>query len=108
MRIRDDISFGPYPLTSLALPGSYSPVSIAFRVIGPRKPLHDKAVVLERGSYKFGSEFSDAIRGEELLDQLADNQLLKKDISVCSCSNIKGYCFTTLSPKMHQGILRLY
>jgi hypothetical protein len=74
----------------VALPGTYSPVRIAFRVIGARKfPLHDKAVVLENGCYKFGSEPSDALRGEELLDQLAGRQLLKKNISVCSCSDIK-------------------
>jgi hypothetical protein len=31
----------------MALPGGYTPASIALRVIGTRKPLLDKAVVLE-------------------------------------------------------------
>jgi hypothetical protein len=41
----------PLSLTCLAwvtIPGAYAPASIAFRVIGARKPpLHDKAIVLE-------------------------------------------------------------
>jgi hypothetical protein len=39
-----------YALTSLAwmaLPGAYAPASIALQVIVARKPLLDKAVVLE-------------------------------------------------------------
>lgn len=68
-----------------ALPEAYSPASIAFRVTGACKhPLHDKAAVLERGSE------SSYARGEELLDKLADSQLLKKDIFVRSCSSIRA------------------
>jgi hypothetical protein len=48
--MRDYTSSGPNLLTCLswvALPGAYTPASIARRVIGARKsPLHDKAVVL--------------------------------------------------------------
>jgi hypothetical protein len=73
-----------------APPETYSSASIVLRVIGARKhPLHDKAAVLERGSCEFVSESYYAARGEELLDQLAYSQLLKKDISVRS-SSIKG------------------
>jgi hypothetical protein len=49
---RDYTSSDPYPLTYLAwmaLPGAYAPASVAFRVTGARRPLHDKAVVLEEG-----------------------------------------------------------
>jgi hypothetical protein len=36
----------------VALPGNYSPASIALRVIEARKPpLHDKTVVLEEASW---------------------------------------------------------
>lgn len=122
-RIGVNSSFGSYPLTCLvlaALPQAYSPASIAFRLTGARKyPLHDKAVVLERDSCKFCSDSSYAVRGEELLDQLADSQLLRKDISVRSCSSVRGSLiknsevhanghFTILNPYIHQGILRLY
>jgi hypothetical protein len=33
----------------MALPGAYAPASIALWVIGARKPLHDKAAVLDKG-----------------------------------------------------------
>jgi hypothetical protein len=49
-RTRDYTSSIPYPLTFpawAALPGAYAPVSIALRVSGARKSLHDKVVVLK-------------------------------------------------------------
>jgi hypothetical protein len=74
----------------VALPGAYAPANINFWVIGARKPpIHDKAVVFEKGCCKYGSGSADYIRGEEFLDQLADGQILKKGISLCSCPSIK-------------------
>jgi hypothetical protein len=51
----DYVSPGPYPSTCLSwlvLPGAYDPAIIALKVTGARKrPLHDKAVVLEEDMY---------------------------------------------------------